>query len=63
VIAAIPEPILQALRQRHTLDKIGWQRVSADEPTTLAYLIGDYLGHLKAHLRQIDDLVAWLGTT
>jgi hypothetical protein len=58
VIAHIPETTLLKLRERHTLDIIGWQRVSANEPTTLAYLISDYIGHLQDHLRQIDDSVA-----
>jgi hypothetical protein len=58
VIASIPDAVLQKVRERHTLDEIGWQKVSATDPTTLMYLIGDYIGHLKDHLEQIDKLVA-----
>jgi hypothetical protein len=53
LISHIPQETLQRPRARHNLDQIGWQRVSADQPTTLDYLIRDYVGHLKDHLRQI----------
>ncbi len=55
VIANIPPAILTAPRSRHTLDKIAWQTVDPGTTTTLAYLIADYIGHLKMHLRQIDE--------
>lgn len=57
VMAAAPEEKLQQPRTRHTLDKIAWQTVDAAQPTTLEYLMNDYIGHLKSHLRQIfpDD--------
>jgi hypothetical protein len=58
IIAHIPRATLTASRSRHTLDKIAWQAVDPGTPTTLAYLIGDYLGHLKMHLRQIDGALA-----
>jgi hypothetical protein len=53
VISRIPEGTLTQVRTAHTLDKIAWQPVSATEPTTLEYLIRDYLGHLQAHLEQL----------
>ncbi len=53
VIRHIPAPVLQQPRWPHTLDRIAWQAVSADEPTTLEYLIRDYIGHLNDHVRQI----------
>ena len=40
-------------RERHNLDQIGWIRIGANEPATLEYLMRDYVGHLKNHLRQI----------
>jgi hypothetical protein len=58
VIAHIAPATLTALRARHTLDKIGWQPVAPDTPATLAYLISDYLGHLKMHLQQIDETLS-----
>lgn len=53
VVAYIPETALSRRRHPHTLDKIAWQTVSADEPTTLEYLIRDYIGHLQEHLGQL----------
>jgi hypothetical protein len=58
VVAHIPAATLAAPRSPHTLDKIAWQTVDPGTPTTLAYLVGDYIGHLKMHLRQIDEALA-----
>jgi hypothetical protein len=55
VVANIPDAILLQRRARHTLNVIGFQKVDPTEPATLAYLIGDYLEHLRAHLRQIEE--------
>ncbi len=53
LIARIPEDTLKLPRARHNLHEIAWKTVPKDEPTTLEYLIRDYLDHLKNHLRQI----------
>ena len=53
VIAHIPAAVLHQPRWPHTLDRIAWRTVSADEPTTLEYLIRDYIGHLNDHVKQI----------
>lgn len=53
VIAHIPDDILTQPRHPHTLDKIAWQVVPADQPATLDYLIRDYIGHLQDHLKQL----------
>ena len=53
VMAAAPEEKLRQPRTRHTLDRIAWQMVDAAQPATLEYLMLDYIGHLKNHLRQI----------
>ncbi|HEX8137773.1 MAG TPA: DinB family protein [Pyrinomonadaceae bacterium] len=53
LISHIPAEKLTRLHLEHSLDRIAWKRVSATEPTTLEYLISDYVGHLKHHLRQI----------
>jgi hypothetical protein len=57
VITYIPESVLQQPRWPHTLDRIAWHTVNADEPTTLAYLIRDYIGHLNDHVAQILALL------
>lgn len=53
VMASVPEEILRAERTEHNLDKIAWQTVSTDEPTTLEYLMRDYIAHLKNHLKAV----------
>lgn len=53
VIAATPETLRLRVHHRHNLDDIAWQTVARDEPTTLDYLMNDYVGHLKHHLTQI----------
>ncbi len=53
IISKIPESTLTQPRTAHTLDKIAWQTVNAAEPTTLEYLIRDYVGHLQMHLEQL----------
>ncbi len=53
VMATAPEDIRRRKQTAHSLHKIGWQAVAEGEPTTLDYLMRDYVGHLKHHLRQI----------
>ena len=42
----------------HSLDKIAWQTVPANQPVTLEFFIRDYYGHLQDHLKQIFDGLA-----
>jgi hypothetical protein len=53
VMEAAPEAARMNERRRHNLHEIAWQTVSVEEATTLDYLMKDYVGHLKNHLRQI----------
>ncbi len=53
VVAHIPPEALTTPRARHSLDRIAWRAVPADQPATLDYLIRDYLGHLRDHLQQL----------
>ena len=53
VMAATPEEVRMRARTRHNLDQIAWRTVPAAEPATLDYFMGDYVGHLEHHLRQI----------
>lgn len=53
VMAHAPAEVLQRERAAHTLDRIAFKTVPADRPATLEYLMRDYVGHLKHHLRQI----------
>jgi hypothetical protein len=53
VMERSPEAARSASRERHNLDEIGWIKIGEGEPATLEYLMRDYVGHLKNHLRQI----------
>ena len=53
VVSIIPAPVLTQQRDKHSLDVIAFQTVDRSRPTTLEYLIRDYLDHLKHHLDQI----------
>ncbi|MFH1686262.1 MAG: DinB family protein [bacterium] len=53
LVSCIPPEVLTKPRARHSLDQIAWKKVPADTPTTLEYLIRDYLGHMQMHLEQI----------
>lgn len=56
VIAAIPEGKFTQARIRHNLDEIAWHPVDKKDPTTLDYVVRDYLVHVKHHLDQIYAL-------
>ncbi len=53
VMAATPEPVRTRAHTRHNLDAIAWQTVAPGAPVTLEFFMGDYVGHLRHHLRQI----------
>lgn len=53
VMACAPEEVRRRLRPRHNLNRIAWQTVAEDEPSTLEYFMRDYIAHLKSHLRQV----------
>jgi hypothetical protein len=53
VMRSTPVAALSAPRERHSLNAIAWKPVPADRPTSLAYLMRDYVAHLHHHLRQI----------
>ena len=53
VMQRAPESARTASRASHNLDEIGWIKIGAGEPATLEYLMRDYIGHLRNHLRQI----------
>jgi hypothetical protein len=53
VMAAVPQEIRMKEHRKHNLHLIAWQTIPEDRPATLDYLMSDYVGHLKNHLRQI----------
>jgi len=58
VIERIPNEILFKQHTEHAFDLIAWKTVPRGEPTTLAYFIEDYLGHLKMHLEQVEERIS-----
>lgn len=58
LIKQIPDHVLTKERKQHSLDKIAWKTVPANEPSTLEYFIKDYIVHLKHHLGQIEEILA-----
>ena len=57
VMEAVSPEVRDRVCRRHNLDRIAWRVVPAEEPTTLGYLMEDYVGHLHHHLRQIRAIL------
>ncbi len=53
LINRIPRDKLSNYSESHNLDKIAWKQVPSNKPTTLRYLIWDYIAHMEHHLRKI----------
>jgi len=56
VMQRTPEADLDRPRARHNLDEIAFKTVPRSEPTTLGYLMDDYVVHLEHHLHSLDPL-------
>jgi hypothetical protein len=56
VMEAAPAAQREMVREEHNLDQIAWKTVPRNTPTTLDYLMEDYVAHLKHHLNQIVRL-------
>jgi DinB family protein len=52
IMATAHPEALERPRIAHNLNELAWKPVPTSEPTTLAYFMRDYVGHLKHHLRQ-----------
>ena len=53
VMSSMPQEQRFRTRERHSLDVIAFREVSPDKPTTLDYLMADYVVHLEHHLTQV----------
>jgi uncharacterized damage-inducible protein DinB len=53
VMSCAPKETLGRRCTQHSLQTIAFKTVDASEPTTLGYLMKDYVVHLKHHLGQI----------
>ena len=56
IMEAAPATDRSRPRTEHNLDVIAWKTVPRHAPTTLDYLMEDYVEHLKHHLNQIIRL-------
>jgi hypothetical protein len=53
VIEAAPPEVRTRPRRRHNLHQLAWRPIPEEQPATLEYFMGDYVGHLKHHLAQV----------
>jgi len=53
IMAATPDELRSRIVQSHNFDQIAWRTIPAEQPTSLDYLMADYVDHLEHHLRQI----------
>jgi hypothetical protein len=53
VMMRVPESVRLRMHTRHNLDRLAFRPVPAETPTTLDYLMADYVNHLQHHLLQI----------
>ena len=53
VMTQVSDEVLTKPHTRHNFDQIAFQAVPQDQPSTLEFLMRDYVVHLKHHLSQI----------
>jgi len=53
VMSSAPREKLNQVRTEHSLQTIAFKTVDRSAPTTLEYLMKDYVAHLKHHLGQV----------
>ena len=53
LVGSIPDNVLKRSTMNHNYDEIVSKELSKNDPATLEYLIGDYIGHMQHHLNQI----------
>lgn len=58
VMDAIPEAVKSERRARHNFDRLALRPVPTTEPSSLGYLMDDYVVHLEHHLAQVRALLA-----
>lgn len=61
VIENISDEKLNHLTSEHNYNDMGWGKMKDDfpkegDPSNLAFLIEDYIGHLEHHIKQIKEL-------
>lgn len=54
VMDAAPASVRARQTTEHNLEAVSWEDVQPGEPVCLDFMMRDYTGHLRNHLRQID---------
>jgi DinB family protein len=57
VIERAPDAALTKKHTKHNLDQTAFSPVAAGDPVTLEWFMGDYVVHLKHHLKQIEAIL------
>lgn len=55
VMDAVPADVRLRAVTDHNLEAVSWETVRPGEPVSLDFMMRDYTGHLRNHLRQIDE--------
>lgn len=58
VMDAAPESVRVRQVTDHNLESVSWEDVVPGEPVSLDFMMRDYTGHLRNHLRQIDPALS-----
>ena len=57
VFESPPPELARRAVTRHSFDRIAFQPAPAGEPATLEFFAGDYVAHLRHHLRALGAAV------
>jgi hypothetical protein len=58
IISVIPEEKIIKELNKHSIEKLSFQKATHNKPITLEYMIRDYLSHMQHHLNQIFNLIS-----
>jgi len=56
IMEFVPPEVRERVSHRHNFHQIAWKTIQENVPTTLDYLMRDYVAHLKHHLDQMNQL-------
>ncbi len=56
LIKSLPQETVSKEQSRHSFDTMAFKLISSEEPSSLAYLIVDYIDHMNHHLNQIVQI-------
>ena len=58
VMMGAPDAVRMRERKEHNLEQIAFRPLPPGQPATLDWFMGDYVAHLRHHLRQIPTLLS-----